>query len=79
MSATQCRMARAALNLSIPQLAVLADVSKGTIERLEQGEELKPTTVGKVLSALQKAGVEFIPENGGGAGVRFKKPTKRKK
>ena len=27
-------------------------------------------------SALEKAGVEFIPENGGGAGVRMKKRRK---
>jgi len=26
-----------------------------------------------VQKALEKAGVEFIPENGGGAGVRLKK------
>jgi hypothetical protein len=25
------------------------------------------------MAALEKAGVEFIPENGGGAGVRMKK------
>jgi hypothetical protein len=27
------------------------------------------------MAALEKAGVEFIPENGGGAGVRMKKRT----
>jgi hypothetical protein len=26
-----------------------------------------------VQKAIEKAGVEFIPENGGGAGVRMKK------
>jgi hypothetical protein len=26
-----------------------------------------------LVAALEKAGVEFIPENGGGAGVRLKK------
>jgi hypothetical protein len=30
-----------------------------------------------VRVALEKAGVEFIPENGGGAGVRLKKRGKR--
>jgi hypothetical protein len=29
--------------------------------------------------ALEKPGVEFIPENGGGAGVRLKKRQKREK
>jgi hypothetical protein len=27
-----------------------------------------------IRGALEAAGVEFIPENGGGAGVRLKKP-----
>ncbi|MFT3724635.1 MAG: hypothetical protein QM773_13760 [Hyphomonadaceae bacterium] len=72
-------MARGALNLSIPALAELADVSKGTIERLEKGEDLKWATVDKVQVALEKAGVELIPENGGGAGVRLAKRTKRRK
>jgi hypothetical protein len=27
-------------------------------------------------SALEAAGIEFIDENGGGAGVRFRKPAK---
>jgi hypothetical protein len=31
-----------------------------------------------VIAALEKAGVEFIEENGGGPGVRLRKPAKRK-
>jgi hypothetical protein len=30
-----------------------------------------------LVAALEKAGVEFIAENGGGAGVRLKKRAKR--
>jgi hypothetical protein len=30
-----------------------------------------------IVTALQEAGVEFIPENGGGAGVRLAKRTRR--
>jgi predicted transcriptional regulator len=71
-------MARGALNLSIPGLAALADVSKGTIERLEKGEALKDSTVGKVQTALEKAGVLFIPANGDDVGVRLKKRRARK-
>jgi hypothetical protein len=37
------------------------------------------TEVSAEVAALEKAGVEFIDEDGGGAGVRFKPPkTKRK-
>lgn len=70
-------MARAALEIDIRGLAERADVSKGTVERLEKGETLKPATVEKIQAALEKAGVEFVPENGGGAGVRLKKKAKR--
>ncbi|MDQ0301683.1 hypothetical protein J2S75_000694 [Ancylobacter polymorphus] len=27
-----------------------------------------------IRAAFEAAGIEFIPENGGGAGVRFRKP-----
>ena len=27
-----------------------------------------------IVAAFAEAGIEFIPENGGGVGVRFKKP-----
>lgn len=71
-------MARGALNISIPELAVLVGVSRGTIERLEGGADLKASTFEKVRVALEKAGVEFIPANGGGPGVRLKKAKRRK-
>lgn len=31
------------------------------------------SSVEKIRAALETAGVEFIPENGGGAGVRLRK------
>ena len=75
MLPTQCRMARAALGLKIAELAELAEVSTNTVVRFERGEELKQSTIDQLKNALQKAGIEFIPENGGGVGVRFAKPT----
>ncbi len=72
MNAAQCKMARAALGLGVRDLAALADVAQATVSRLERGEELKPSTVLTIRSALETAGVEFIEENGGGAGVRLK-------
>jgi len=33
-------------------------------------------TAKKLIAALEKAGVEFIEENGGGAGVRLRKPQR---
>lgn len=66
-------MARAATGLGVRDLARLASVSPDTIARLERGEELRTATVDAIRSALEAAGVQFIPENGGGAGVRLKK------
>lgn len=65
-------MARVALGLGVRELAELAHVSPDTVARLERGEALKERTVDAIRAALETAGVEFIPENGGGAGVRLK-------
>lgn len=74
LNAAQCRMARAALEIGVRELASLAEVSPNTIARLERGESLYPRTVEAIRAALEAAGVQFIPENGGGAGVRLKEP-----
>ena len=73
MSAVQCKMARAATGLGVRELAALAGVSPNTVARLERGEELKSATVDAIRTAVEQAGVEFIAENGGGAGVRLMK------
>ena len=73
MNATQCKMARAATGLGVRELALAADVSPNTIARLERGEAMREATVAAIRAALEAAGVEFIPENGGGAGVRLSK------
>ncbi|MGY9045990.1 MAG: helix-turn-helix domain-containing protein [Rhodobacterales bacterium] len=65
-------MARVALGLGVRDLATLAGVAQATVSRLERGEELKPSTVAGIRASLETAGVEFIEENGGGAGVRLR-------
>jgi hypothetical protein len=51
-----------------------------TIRQLEaESHEPRKATIAVVRSALEKAGIEFIDENGGGAGVRLKKPDKGSK
>jgi hypothetical protein len=57
-------------------LATASGVSEPTIKRLEASDgEIggRPETGEKIQAALEAAGVEFIAENGGGAGVRLKK------
>ena len=71
MNAAQCRMARAALQMSVRDLASAAKVAPGTIVRLEGGEDLKERTVEAVRSVLEAAGVEFT--NGGEPGVKLRR------
>lgn len=75
MKSIQCKLARVALGWGVVELAKAANVSTQTIVRLERGEELRETTLGRIQQVLEEAGIEFIPENGGGVGVRFKNPT----
>jgi transcriptional regulator with XRE-family HTH domain len=73
ITSSQCRMARAALNLGVREAARAAGVSTNTITRLERGEELLPRTVAAIRAALESAGVIFIDQNGNGPGVRLVK------
>ena len=71
MNAAQCRMARAALQLGVRELAAKAKVSPATIVRFEASEELRERTVDAIRAALEAAGVEFT--NSGQPGVRMRK------
>ena len=71
----QCQMARTALAWGVRELAAAAKVSVDTVARFERGEMLKERTVQAIQHTLEAAGVEFIPENGGGPGVRLRKPV----
>jgi ribosome-binding protein aMBF1 (putative translation factor) len=73
MKSIQCRMARAALGWSTQDLAKNAQVGVNTVNRFEAGQDARISSVDKMRAAMEAAGVEFIPENGGGAGVRLKK------
>jgi transcriptional regulator with XRE-family HTH domain len=71
----QCQMARTALDWGVRELAAAAKVSADTVARFERGDTLKERTVEAIQHTLEAAGVEFIPENGGGPGVRLRKPV----
>ena len=72
-------MARAALGWGVRDLAAAAKVSIDTVVRFERGDELMNRTVEAIQRALEAEGIEFIDENGGGAGVRVRKRQSRKK
>jgi transcriptional regulator with XRE-family HTH domain len=76
ISPVQCRMARAGLGLTAGALAERAQVSKVTLSDFELGKRSPmPRTIAAIRAALEKAGMEFIDANGGGAGVRLKSPA----
>jgi transcriptional regulator with XRE-family HTH domain len=71
-------MARAALNWSTADLASAAKVGVNSVNRFETDRDSRLSTVEKLRSALEAAGLAFIPENGGGVGVRLREPAWRK-
>jgi len=77
MRSDQLRAARGLLRWSQQDLAGASGVSVPTIKRLEAMEGAlsgNASTLGALERALVDAGVKFIAENGGGAGVRLAKP-----
>ena len=81
ISSAQLRAARALLRWSAVELAQASKVGVATIRRVEVMEGDIPVTSANeaaIRRALEAAGVEFIDENGGGAGVRLRKPGKPK-
>jgi transcriptional regulator with XRE-family HTH domain len=78
-SAEQLRAARALLDWSQDQLAEKSGVGVATVRRLEgQSGKLRTysETLWKLQTALEEAGVIFIPEADGlGPGVRLATPT----
>ncbi|MBF0185824.1 MAG: helix-turn-helix transcriptional regulator [Magnetococcales bacterium] len=72
----QCRAARALLNWSRQDLAKAAQVAERTIVDFERGARTPyDRTLRDIREALEAAGVQFIAENGGGAGVRMRVPS----
>ena len=74
ITAGQARAARAFVGLSQLELAQRSGVPKRTLVRFELGEGgTRPRALAAIRAALEAAGVEFIQENGGGAGVRLRR------
>ena len=79
MTSAQVRMARAALNWTVRDLAAATGLHRNTITNIEVGRYAgDPATLNLIKEILIREGVVFIDENGGGAGVRLRKPAKEK-
>jgi ribosome-binding protein aMBF1 (putative translation factor) len=81
LSSSQIRAARALLRWSAAELAQASALGANTIRRAEVADSETSLTAANDLAvrhALEAAGVEFIDENGGGPGVRLRRPEKEK-
>jgi len=82
VSIGQIKAARALLGWSQEDLSENADVAVPTIKRLEAEHGWlggRDETRVKIRTALERAGIIFIDENGGGPGVRLRRKLKAKK
>ena len=77
LTSGQIRAARALIRGTAEDLAQASALAVTTIRRAELTEHKTALTAANDLAirhALEAAGVEFIAENGGGPGVRLRKP-----
>lgn len=64
ITSTQCRMARAAVKLTVEDLARAAQVGRSTVIRFERGDMVLPAIKAAIKSAFEQTGLHF--ENDGG-------------
>lgn len=75
ISREQCRSARALLDWTQTDLAKASETALRTVLDFESGKRAPyKGTLLLLRQAFEAAGIEFIPENGGGEGVRFRAP-----
>ena len=75
VSIRQVKAARALLGWSQIELANAAAISVPTVKRLEAKDGYlggRSETARKIRQALERGGIQFIEENGGGPGVRVR-------
>ena len=77
LTAAQCRAARAMVGWSAERLSQASSVDLQTLRDFEvRFRRPDEKTLRRLRITLEAAGVMFVPENGRGAGVRFKFNTR---
>jgi DNA-binding XRE family transcriptional regulator len=77
MTPAQSRAARALLEMNQSVLAKNAGLGLSTIVDFEkERRQVSEDTILAIQAAFERAGIEFIQENGGGEGVRLRKPRR---
>ena len=80
VTSAQVKMARAALDWTVRDLAEATGLHRNTINNVEVGRYAgDPATLQRIEQVFVAAGVEFIDENGGGPGVRLRRRQRLKK
>lgn len=75
----QIRAARALIGWTREDLAKESGVTVRTLVRIENSQSVpRLATLQALTAALETAGIEFIPENGSGPGVRLARSLNRK-
>jgi transcriptional regulator with XRE-family HTH domain len=70
---SQCRGARALLDMTQPELAQAAHLGLSTVVDFERTRrEVSIEAIAALRNALERRGIVFIHENGGGPGVRLR-------
>jgi ribosome-binding protein aMBF1 (putative translation factor) len=79
ITGSQIRAARALLRWSAEDLATHSRIGVATIRRAEVQDgpvSMTRANVAAIRQAFETAGVQLIPENGGGPGVRLRRPNR---
>ena len=82
IEAAQIKAARALLGIGQVELSELAEVGLTTLKRIELSDEITGSarTLWKIQTALEAAGVEFIPaDDEKGPGLRLKHKVRGKR
>ena len=67
------------LGMTRAELAAKVGLSPTGLAKIETGQsDPKASSLDAIQKALETAGIEFIPEDSKGAGVRLKRPRKRR-
>lgn len=76
ITAAQIRAARGLIRWKQAELAAAAGLSLTALNNIErEAADPKASTLAALKRALEQAGVVFLAENGGGAGVRLRSPA----
>ena len=64
LTPTQCKMARAALDWGVRELAAAADINVNTVTRFESGKKANVSTQKLIKQAFEAVGVQFTNDDG---------------